>query len=113
MMKKILNKLQTFEQYVDKNMNISGDIYSRKLNFFEPVNIKLLRDLDSILTEYDGEGLGEYIEDNVEAGDIVQLNKYPDKSYAVGYFNNRGNGTGIYTIRDNRKFIENYDFIFI
>ena len=88
-------------------------MYTQKLSNFKPVKIKLLRDLNSILIEYDGEGLGEYIEENVESGEVVQLNKYPDETYAVGYFNDSGSGSGIYTIRGNRKFVENYDFIFI
>jgi len=101
-------------QNSDFNKNFNR-MYSKKLNYFQPVNIKLLRNIDEFYKEYDGEGIDlEYIEDsNIETDEICQLNKYPDGSYSVGYFNEHGNGTEFYTIRANRKFIENYDFVFI
>jgi hypothetical protein len=89
-------------------------MYSKKLNYFQPVDIKLLRSVDDICKEYDGVGIEpEYMDDsNIESGEICQLNKYPNGSYSVGYFNERGNGTGYYT-SGNRQFVENYDFVFI
>lgn len=98
-----------------ENLNISDVMYSKKLNNFQPVNIKLLRSIDDIYKEYDGVGIDtDYMDDsNIESDEICQLNKYPDSTYSVGYFDERGSGTDYYTIRDNRKFVENYDFVFI
>ena len=106
--------VESFVQF-NEILNLSDVMYSKKLNYFQPVDIKLLRSIDEICKEYDGVGIEpDYMDDsNIESGEICQLNKYPDGSYSVGYFNERGNGTGYYTIRGNRKFVENYDFVFI
>jgi hypothetical protein len=40
-----------------ENLNISDGMYSKKLNYFQPVDIKLLRSIDDICKEYDGEGI--------------------------------------------------------
>jgi DNA modification methylase len=100
----------TSPPYANRRKNTYGGISED-----QPVDVKLLRSIDEICKEYDGVGIEpDYMDDsNIESVEICQLNKYPDGSYSVGYFNERGNGTGYYTIRGNRKFVENYDFVFI
>jgi hypothetical protein len=88
-------------------------MYSKVIKDFEAVNIKLLRSIDDICKDYDGIGIEpNFLEDsNIESGEICQLTKTPN-CYHVGYFNNRGSGKSYYAIINNRKFVEDVDFIF-
>lgn len=88
-------------------------MYSKKLYNFQPVDIKLLRSIFDIYLEYDGiEVESEYGEcSNIEAGEICQL--MYSFGFHVGYFNESGSGTTLYSVFGDGKFIENYDFVFI
>jgi len=100
---------------IDSKNYINDTRYSKNIGWFKPANIKLLRSINDIQKEYSGEDIdAEYFEDsNLDAGSICQLLQTPDGAYSVGIYNSGGSGTSYYTIRGNKKLIEDKDFIFV
>lgn len=125
------NKILNYQQFINEmnlndflppGMNIkdfeigeNGDhlsFYSKKLNIFKPVEIKLLRNLSDTMrdrmSEEDILEIEDLIdEDDIEAGTICEMEASPAE-INIDYI-----GHTYYTINEPEDFIENVDFVFI
>ena len=94
-------------EMAEKNANAEF-AFSRKLEVFQPVKIRLLVDLSEIepeLKEYDDDG-------NLEKDSVCQIILDPSGTISIGIFNEQGNGTSYLEINNPKQFKEGVHFAF-
>ena len=82
--------------------------YSKKLEIFTPIKIKILKNLFDIDKEMSDDDRILYADENIKAGTICDMSLSPSGEIYIEYVGR------VYLIVDNTEdFIENEDFIFV
>jgi hypothetical protein len=88
-------------------------MYSKKIENFKKLDIRLLKSQNDILIEIEGYGIdSDYMDCDIEKGEIIQITKTPNE-YHIGSFNDSGCGKSSYSFKDTSVLIENTHFEFL